>query len=659
MRRTFLFVSLQLVIALPLCPAYAQQRGRTPPRARQPSAAQTRDAATERRAQAVELLLETANNARLLDDLYYRARIQMLAADALWSADGVRARVIFRRAWEAAEAADKAEQEAAENELVMARDSVETVTEARDEVLSKVAARDASLAEIFLRELLDDKESRKNATRKESERRTPWGELSATGARRLALAYELLNKGDYSRAAQMLAPVILEGASGDTMAFILRLRERSHTDADALYQRLLEQTKRDAGADANTLLLLSAPLISPELLVVVDERGSLQFRPVPRAVTHANATPGVSPYARKLFYDLAVRALLRQFVPRSSSGGANRAQEGFARYFALGRLLPLFESATPDYAQYAPELRARLNALANDLEASRRDPLSNQFELDRLTPRNSYDPLAPQQSRLARASDKWERDRARLSFVQQAAKRTLWDRAQRTAYEIEDPGLRRVALSFIAINQIADISRAYADDKEDDFESVARFVSAAEVPPLVKAWGFAQAALIAMRKGDPARVRELLDEAERWAARVENGTRARVAAYTVVASTASRFDVERAWALLGEVVKAANGVEDLAGDELSLDILADESLSEDEAAELSIASEAFRLERIFEKMAHLDFNKALASARLLERDVPRAFALLSVARAQLEPLRDEEIRTDRRQKQETGGRKID
>ncbi len=108
---------------------------------------QVKDAARERRTRAIELITETADAARTFKDLFYRARLQTLAADALWPHDEARARLIFRRAWEAATAYDKAEQEAEENESGVP--STIQITEARDEVLAKVAARDSKLAEVF------------------------------------------------------------------------------------------------------------------------------------------------------------------------------------------------------------------------------------------------------------------------------------------------------------------------------------------------------------------------------------------------------------------------------------------------------------------------------------------------------------------------------
>jgi hypothetical protein len=272
----------------------------------------------------------------------------------------------------------------------------------------------------------------------------------------------------------------------------------------------------------------------------------------------------------------------------------------------------------------------------NEIEAARRDQLSAQFELTSLTPQRAGDPLRPQVEQMARAGDAAERDRIALAIVRKAAQNRFWDRAKRAAAEIEDANVRHAALSFIAVSQIADLTRAYSDDKEKDFEGMARFVTNADVPPMAAAWGMAQAALIASQQGKQQRAAELFDEAERYAERVERGSRQRVAAYAVVASQGVRVDKERAWRLLPEVVAAANAVKDYAGDEARLDIVAGEPSTAEAAEDLSIEADVFRLDRIFAIMARLDFEKAVVAARALQGKVPQALAHLAIARTVLD-----------------------
>lgn len=605
--------------------AAQQQRGRNRTAERRPTA-ESKDAEQARRTEAIALLRETAEGARKFDDLFYRARVQALAADALWNYDEEDARAIFRRAWEAATASDKAEQE---EELVAGT----TIAEARDEVLLKAAARDPRLAEVFLKDLLAaEKAEEKGASQAQTARPTPWRELDRADAQRLIFAYDLLNNNESNSAAQIAAPLVNRGVSADLIAFIIRLRERNALAADRLYGLLLAQARTDSSADANTVLLLSSPVISPELLVVVDERGSLQFRPLPRLNVERTEAQAVAAAVRNAFYQTAANLLLRPVTPRVDGG---QTQQTFALYLAMGRLLPFFER---EAAQYAPELRARENALANELEAGRRDMLASHFELRRVTPEGAGgDPLRASFEQLARAQSGPERDRLLLGIVRTATRNRLWDRARRAAAEIETAASRRAALSFIAVSQISDLAHTFADDEENDYESIIKFLNGADVPPLASAWGYAEAALIAARREDtrPTAL-QLLDEAERYAARVEAKSRQRVIAYAIVTGAAARLDSARAWTLLGEVVKAANAAEDFTGDELSLVIAATETSKEDDPDYFSVTSEAFRFDKIFATMAQLDWLKTMSDARALEGDVPQAFAYMAMARAVLD-----------------------
>ena len=627
-----LFASLALALALLSTPALSQRRKSAKPST---PAAQNKTAERARRLQVVTLLTETADKARTFDDLFYRARIQMLAADALWTYDVAQARAIFRRAWEAATASDKADMEEAASMTGALPGAVAKMTEARDEVLAKAATRDTRLAEIFLRELLSDKDERA-ASGNEPPRRTAWRELSVNGARRLALADELLKADEVRRAVEVAAPVLNEGVSASLIAFILRLREKSVSDSDALYLRLLERAAADPQTDANAVLMLSSPIISPGLLVVVDEFGSLQFRVLPPQPPITDIPVSMSmPKAWTNFYKLAATVLSRPLPPRD----ALTMQELVAGFYATGRLLPSMENSPWPHAVYAPALRARHSELFNELEASRREQVSSQFGLDSLKPAGYVDPLRSQTDQLAEADTPAEREIIARSIVKAAVRNKFWDRARRAAAEIEDAGRRQAALTFIQVHQIKDILLAYQDEKDDDFEGVAKFVRDADVPPFAKAWGLAQTAVIAARKRDARtsrNVSELINEAETQAARVAAGTPERVAAYGVITTSAARLDAPRAWELLRELVKAANAVEDFTGDDVSLDLGAGADVVSEAEDVFHVEAEVFRLDGIFATMAHLDFDKALAEARALDGEVPQAFAMIAIAKSRIQ-----------------------
>ena len=97
----------------------------------------------ERRAQARALLISLASDARSFRDQSLRARSLARIADVLWNADTEQGRTLFRKAWEAADIAD--------------RESHEHITlgqwppNLRLEVLKMTARHDRQLAEELLK----------------------------------------------------------------------------------------------------------------------------------------------------------------------------------------------------------------------------------------------------------------------------------------------------------------------------------------------------------------------------------------------------------------------------------------------------------------------------------------------------------------------------
>src|SRR5688500_2694223 len=107
----------------------------------------------QRRAFAVSIIMSLADDARSYKDLALRARVLARSADALWDADPDGARVLIRRAWEAAEKADAAEdvspsKSAAPVVVIALRRPGEG--DSRAEVLPIAARRDRTLGEEFL-----------------------------------------------------------------------------------------------------------------------------------------------------------------------------------------------------------------------------------------------------------------------------------------------------------------------------------------------------------------------------------------------------------------------------------------------------------------------------------------------------------------------------
>src|SRR5437016_8786957 len=104
----------------------------------------------ERRANAQSLLISLASDATSYNDLRLRARTLAQIADVLWEADKDRARVMFRKAWDAAEVVDEENRRITLDELKRQqtqRSNVAVITPAniRGEILRLAARRDRKL----------------------------------------------------------------------------------------------------------------------------------------------------------------------------------------------------------------------------------------------------------------------------------------------------------------------------------------------------------------------------------------------------------------------------------------------------------------------------------------------------------------------------------
>ena len=116
--------------------------------------------AEQRREMATSLVISLADESRGIKDQTRRARIQARAADILWDTDQDRARELFRRAWDSADAVDNETARQKAEDMKRMQASGEPVVlrgrpELRNEVLRIVAKRDPKLTVEFLKIFVD------------------------------------------------------------------------------------------------------------------------------------------------------------------------------------------------------------------------------------------------------------------------------------------------------------------------------------------------------------------------------------------------------------------------------------------------------------------------------------------------------------------------
>jgi hypothetical protein len=611
--------------------------------AKQPLQKKTEAQRSRREArEAVAALKEVAEIARTFDDVYESVRAQSEAADALWPYEEQSARSILHRAWEAVNApgAEGHVQGFGTSEDPR-EDALNALTTARRFVIKTAIKHDPRMAEALTREfelhLLDDAHAsaqREQSTTQQTEQptdsaatarreRTP----SPAGWQRLSIARQLFEEEDFKHAAETVAPLVAEGPTLPLLKFILDLHAHDAGDADTLYLRLLASTRADGGADANDVLLLSTPFVSPDLRVSVNPDGSTDFTPLHyQNDEERSAASSLSAEARLAFYDTAASVLLRPRTPRT---GGQLLGDATALYFAIGRLLPFFER---EATQLAPALNARLVSLAAEIDAARRESLKAKMDVSSLAPKNPVDPLAFPLEMVAQARETKDRDFARLVVVAEAARLALWDRARAFTEEIEDGEMRRAARLVVAIHQVAGVARGFDDEEPDASERAAAFVVAADVPRELRAVGLAQVAELAARSGKRERSDELLAQAAGYAAGADHDAQ-RASALAFVTLSATRTGGARVWELLPAFVRAADEADELRFGMMLLEFNVGTS---DRKLWVTTPDAPIGLQDVFASCARLDAARTFAEARSFKDEEMRADALLAAARAALE-----------------------
>jgi hypothetical protein len=604
-------------------PAAAAQKK---PAAKTPKAAAADPMAEVRRASAVSLVSTLADEARTFSAPALRARVQARSADALWDSDKEKARQLFRRAWEAAEAADRdtanlSEAEQRRRAIAQGAAGARGLLNMRREVVILASRRDRELGEEFLAKLDESRKEEASATggapptpAQTNEQRINPDNPPGPMMQRLNLAQQLLEDGDAERAMQF-ADSVLYPVNTFGMHFLNTLHMKNREAADQRYAALVTRAANDPLSDANTVSLLSSYVFTPKLYITVRPDGNSHTR------QYGSGTPfdDLDPRLREAFIATASQILLRPVPPveedRTSSGRAGA-------YVVVTRMLPLFERFAPDRAA---ALRARQALLAQDTPERTRRP-DNELLTNGIVPEDpNRDRVQDALDRLEGAKTANERDlvyfRAAMSAFDSDPQR-----ARELANKIEDPDTRKQLFSFIAFRLMQDAVRA---KKADD---VLRHSRSDELTRLQRVWGLTEAARL-LSKEQPGRAAEALDEATAEARKLDDGSPERVRALLAVATRQTELDRPRAWETMHEVVKAANALPDFSGEGGEITVRVE--FKDGGAMTMNDNVDSFDLTGVFAALAREDFDRAAALARTLKAEAPRSAATLAIARSVL------------------------
>ena len=569
-----------------------------------------------RRVQARSLLIALSTDARNFSDQTLRARSLARIADALWTVDAEQGRLLFRKAWEAAEGADQEADRKLQEEINQQKSktgggfAVALPANIRREVLRLAARHDRTLGEEFLEKLRIQKlEAATAATQQKPNR------VNDAANQRLAVARVLLQEGEMERALQFADPV-LTTVTMEGMSFLSFLREKSATAADERYASLLSASANNPQSDANTVSLLSSYIFTPQMYVTFSADGTNSSQMSSR-ITPAE----VSAELRNAFFQSAAAILLRPLAPP----GQDQTSSGVeGRYMVIKRLLPLFEQSAP--ADMVESLRAQLNALNAVVPEATRSS-ENEWLTRGLRPEK---PAADQEQslldRIDRAKTAAERDSLYIQLAFRAAGRGDM-KARDYVSKVEDTEVRKALQAYI------DPSLASNAVQKKLTDQALEMVHKGELTHLQKVWVLTQSAKI-LKPTDPEKAAELVEAAGAEARRIDVSDPGRAQGLIAVANALKEVDVSRVWDATFDAVKAANSAEGFSGEDGEL-VLKFQSKGYSSVNTNDV--QEFDLEGIFGELAKSDYERAVELARGFEREGPRAVATIAIARAILAP----------------------
>jgi len=639
MFRSFRLLAAGLFLLIPLSFTAAQvekesQNSQTQPKDQKSKATTSKDqglkgaklaeadpAAVERRNVAVSLLTSLADDARSFRDQKLRARVLARTADALWTTETERARELFRRAWDAAEAGDaETARLAAEDARKQQLSGVVVRRSGRDmrlEVLRIVAKRDRKLADEFLAKMeeaaeREAKEAAADANRTKPD--DPWG-ASAAQSKRLALARSFLQEGDVERAMQFAAPVLGQ-VNRDVIFFLSELRRKNAAAADAAFANLLARTDGDANADANTVSGLSSYAFTPLLYMTFSKDGGSNAN----QSGPSSPAPDLAPTLRAAFFRTATAVLMRPLLPPDQD---TTTSGRFGKYMVIKRLMPLYEQYEPEQAAL---LRTHLTALAAGLPEP--DIAQGNRAIDRgIVPYEpEKDALNTMQKRLDRAKTSEERDGIYADVAVALAGKGD-PQGRDLASKIEDSELRNKTLAYIDFQLLNDAVR------KKEVSELLRIAKTGELTHIQRAWGYVQAARLTSTT-DSARAGDYLQEGAAEARRIDGSDPDRARALIAVATGFAKIDRERAWEVISEAVKAANGVQGFTGDDGVLGALL---RTKGMVVNTNSSVEEFNVAGVFQALTTEDMYRSIELAKTFNSEAARANATIAAARAVLEP----------------------
>ena len=193
------------------------------------------------------------------------------------------------------------------------------------------------------------------------------------------------------------------------------------------------------------------------------------------------------------------------------------------------------------------------------------------------------------------------------------------------AAKIEDPDLKKNVSTFVDFMLV---SKAL---ESKELEKALQLARTGELSHLQRAWAYSELAAL-LKSSAPDDSMNLILEAGREAERIETSPEY-AEAWVVVARRAAEIDPSGKWYKVLEAIKAVNRVSDYTGEENEISV---GFQSQNNIVMVQVAAPTISLSALIARLAEDDIYRAIATAKNVTSESPRALALLAGARVAFE-----------------------
>jgi hypothetical protein len=515
----------------------------------------TRQAELSNEQQQALLLLENiVERANKLEGSILKVRVIAKVADTLWQFNEPRARRLFTEAFDAIDSIKLDPSKDQRMRMASAAGGPGPLADLRAEVLRIIAANDFKLAE-SLRESIKEPKTDGN-TGKRSPELSEKEELAWD----IAIASARLQP---QQTAQFVRSQLRKGINEELGWALVGIRRNNQQLAQQLFSESVAVARFNLNAPENV-----------EILAVYLLPGE------------AEALYGQAPDSMR---DAASREFLAyaaaRFLWLSTSGHPSppRGAEAQQEHRTLQSLVPLFERLMPDKVTL---VRERMDVLLSNMTTKQANAaLSKHEDIAELL----------HQAESIVGSEKRDRRLMQLSMI--AARQGELEQALSIAEKISDLADRSIQVSLISYQASLKLL------KNGELEDAYRYARRIEfLPQRIAAFNVLANKLRASK--EDARARVILEEISQWTDKTDNTPQKAKALLTLVIEMA-QFDAERSFALLASAIKTIN----------SIDFSSPQSTEPSRV--LQVTLDMLDLQTVFDRVTHLNMDRALQAAQSL------------------------------------------